>query len=287
MTINNPQPQVVMALEAKKQRAKRLNKPLNLHIPPILYPHALERQWRAAVLDIYRDLEILIESELGKRLERLLIQGQVEQGTRLDEDFDDAFTAILNGIKVKFARMWPLKRIQSAALDVGYQVSDFNKKQNDKVFRTVLEVDVFRSEPWLRNTMKSFATRNASLITKLSDDTIKNIEQIVFSSVRQGVSFRTVSEELQKKLKLSKNRADLIARDQINKLNGQLSMVRQTEMGVTRYRWRTALDERVRQTHAIREGRVYNWTSPPTDGHPGEPINCRCYAEPVITDLLD
>lgn len=48
----------------------------------------------------------------------------------------------------------------------------------------------------------------------------------------------------------------------------------------THYTWRTAQDERVRSTHAAREGRVFAWTDPPDTGHPGEERNCRCWAEP-------
>lgn len=49
--------------------------------------------------------------------------------------------------------------------------------------------------------------------------------------------------------------------------------------GRTQYRWRTQRDERVRKAHRLREGRVFKWDEPPTDGHPGTPFGCRCWAE--------
>ena len=73
-----------------------------------------------------------------------------------------------------------------------------------------------------------------------------------------------------------------IARDQVNKAVGQFSRMRQTDVGVTRYVWRTSLDERVRPTHADLEGTEQSWDAAPVDGHPGEAIQCRCRAEPVI-----
>ncbi len=45
------------------------------------------------------------------------------------------------------------------------------------------------------------------------------------------------------------------------------------------YKWRTQKDNRVRKEHMEREGKVFNWDTPPFDGHPGEPYNCRCWAE--------
>ena len=71
-----------------------------------------------------------------------------------------------------------------------------------------------------------------------------------------------------------------IARDQISKATGQFNQLRQTDVGVETYIWRTAGDERVRPDHANLDGSVQRWDDPPEIGHPGEPIQCRCRAEP-------
>jgi len=47
------------------------------------------------------------------------------------------------------------------------------------------------------------------------------------------------------------------------------------------YIWRTVGDEKVRGSHAARNGKVFQWAKPPEGGHPGEDHNCRCWAEPV------
>ena len=91
-------------------------------------------------------------------------------------------------------------------------------------------------------------------------------------------------------------RARLIARDQTSKMNVAINMARQTSIGIEEYIWRTAKDRRVVGTpgglwpegnamhgnHYKREGKTYRWDNPPHDGHPGWPINCRCYPEPVL-----
>ena len=64
---------------------------------------------------------------------------------------------------------------------------------------------------------------------------------------------------------------------------GQLEDLRSTLMMQGR-RWRTVGDSRVRTAHRAREGQIFAWDKPPSDGHPGQPINCRCYAEPIIPD---
>jgi SPP1 gp7 family putative phage head morphogenesis protein len=53
------------------------------------------------------------------------------------------------------------------------------------------------------------------------------------------------------------------------------------------YIWRTQQDDKVRDLHRELEGKTFNMDDPPVSGtsgfkgNPGEPANCRCYAEPV------
>ena len=105
--------------------------------------------------------------------------------------------------------------------------------------------------------------------------------------MRQGLPARALVELINNKIGKTEANVNLIARDQVSKLNGQLTRVRQTSLGVKSYIWRTSLDERVRPTHISKEGKEFNWNEPPSDtGHPGEDYQCRCYAEPVLEKLI-
>ncbi len=46
------------------------------------------------------------------------------------------------------------------------------------------------------------------------------------------------------------------------------------------YIWRTSGDDKVRPSHAVNNGKIFSWDTPPAIGHPGENFNCRCTAEP-------
>lgn len=46
------------------------------------------------------------------------------------------------------------------------------------------------------------------------------------------------------------------------------------------YIWHTQGDDRVRSSHAARDGKIFNYNVPPEGGNPGEDYNCRCWAEP-------
>ena len=79
--------------------------------------------------------------------------------------------------------------------------------------------------------------------------------------------------------------ARLVAHDQLNKLNARLNQTRQEAAGITEFVWTTRGDDRVREEHAAIDGNRYTWAAGhPTEGLPGEPVNCRCSATPVVND---
>lgn len=63
---------------------------------------------------------------------------------------------------------------------------------------------------------------------------------------------------------------------------GLINQLRQENVGIQQYIWRSRDDAKVRGSHAAYDDRVFRWNNPPEGGHPGEAHNCRCYAEPVL-----
>ena len=189
-----------------------------------------------------------------------------------------------------------LKGSENIALTLAQEVATFNLAQYKKVANSLFGIDPIGKEPWLEEEMKSFAKTNAKLIKSVPQKALWEIEERVMTGVRGGVSVKSLQKDIMSRYNVAKSRAQLIARDQVGKLNGQLTKSRQKDLGVDKYIWRTSLDRRVRGTpgglnptarhsHYAREGKVFSWDKPPPDGHPGEPIQCRCYAEPVIEGL--
>ena len=64
---------------------------------------------------------------------------------------------------------------------------------------------------------------------------------------------------------------------------GLINQLRQEDLGIEQYVWRSQDDAKVRDNHAAYDDRVFRWDNPPEGGHPGEAHNCRCYAEPVAS----
>ena len=87
------------------------------------------------------------------------------------------------------------------------------------------------------------------LITSVENQYFDRLENIVSDAVQNGTLTPQVTKQIQELTGVSKRRAQLIAVDQIGKLNGQLTKYRQTMAGIQEYIWRTAGDNRVRPAH--------------------------------------
>lgn len=134
----------------------------------------------------------------------------------------------------------------------------------------------------VREHLELASQRTLLAMRGMTDDLAKRTSNTLIEGVVQGRRSRAIASDIAEDLGISQRRARMIARNETATLNGTLNKVRQQQAGVKRYVWSTSMDERVRPLHQEREGRTYSWDDPPSDGHPGEPINCRCVARAII-----
>lgn len=135
--------------------------------------------------------------------------------------------------------------------------------------------------------LREWISENVRLIKTIGSEHFGTIERLIAAGTSSGRRHEEIRQQIVDRFGVTQRRAALIARDQVGKFYGQVTRARNKELGIKRYTWRTSLDERVRPEHVEREGKVYEWTDPPADGHPGYPINCRCTAEPILVDVLE
>lgn len=139
----------------------------------------------------------------------------------------------------------------------------------------------------LTATMEAFISENIALITNMPVKTMSAIEGIVTRGVTSGALHKDIAKDIQMQLGVGERRAALIARDQVGKYYGQVTATRHQSIGVKSFVWNTVGDERVRDEHSALNGETFAYDKPPSEGLPGEPINCRCFADPVFDDLLE
>jgi SPP1 gp7 family putative phage head morphogenesis protein len=189
----------------------------------------------------------------------------------------------------KLARAVKAESIIPIATKYGAATSDFQRAQLAKQARAAVSIDVRKLSGVDRNVPRQiaqFAQTNADLITSLGQRMAEDIAKVVEEGVVSGSRWETIAKRLEHVGGVTESRVALIARDQVGKLYADINRQRQGNLGVTRYVWRTVRDNRVREEHEVLDGDSFEWGAPPSEGHPGEAVNCRCYADPDFSDLL-
>lgn len=164
-------------------------------------------------------------------------------------------------------------------------VDNYNRGEFDSVLKS-MQINAFGAECWYNEYKNQWIDENLALIKSIREDALRRIQselrEAVSSTLERGVQTKLLANRIRDLSGVTEKRAKMIARDQVGKLNGRLTEYRQRGAGIKEYRWSTSNDSRVREAHAEREGQIFKWDKPPYDGHPGQPINCRCVALPVI-----
>lgn len=241
------------------------------------YPHNLEREYARAI--------IAVMSDAHARVMRLYPR---TDGVRQDAG-EATIGRELEGIRVDTFRIISRKRAGLVAQGIGKRVHRFTDDAIGAQVKAVIGINPLAGAPPTDpvSILNPWVADNVALIRTVPERYFTQVQSIVSESVVIGRRADKVRELLQERFDVSKTNAIRIARDQISKLTGAITEVRQRSLGIDAYIWRTSNDERVRESHALNEGERFLWNEPPAEtGHPGEDIQCRCRAEPDLSALL-
>lgn len=183
------------------------------------------------------------------------------------------------------------ERIAADCEQIGRQLDLFSAGQMRSLLRSVA-VQGWEAGGKVDRLMPFWVQEHTDLISRggmwrgkpivpLGEQVIEQIGGVVRDGFAAGARHEQIAKALRERFEVGRSRATLIARDQTNKLNGRLMEEDFRAAGLSAYVWRTSRDERVRPTHAALEGTIQSWESPPSEGHPGQAIQCRCQAAPV------
>ena len=167
-----------------------------------------------------------------------------------------------------------------------------------KVVKSTLGIDLlddYYLGEFYRQQLQVWVADNVSLIKSIPQETLAKMQDIVLGGFRSGKTTTSIIKEIRQAYGVGKRKAQLIARDQMAKLNADITRSQQEDAGVREYTWRTSGDSRVRERHRELDGKVFSWDNPPVVDlktgrrcHPGQDYQCRCVAIPRFDiDTLD
>jgi SPP1 gp7 family putative phage head morphogenesis protein len=194
----------------------------------------------------------------------------------------------IKAVRVATARIANADEIGTAADEVAARVNKINAGELVRVYGFPSSALVTPRE------VAAFRERNVDLVRSITDDSIGEFSEVLEEADVKAWRVETLRDKIEERFDVSKSRAELLARDQVLKLNGQLTKARHEAAGVKSYEWSTSNDERVRPDHLALDGTINEWTEPPIVDertgrreHPGGDFQCRCVAVPIIPWLED
>lgn len=273
-----------------------------------LFPKPISIQYQRILVAHVEQMTETTMKVLGSMLENVVQQRDFEYPALVRKDsFQDSATRLIEALRIGLnAIPFPKSLI---AQNIGQKTSEWNDYQWRKTMKNVIGVAIPQREPFLDPVLNAFTKTNVALITQMEADYLTSVEGIIQRGLISGASHKSIAQQiigdkgLFKELKIgapsvpvkgtdlvtkTKNRAKFLARDQVGKLNGNLTMLRQANLGIEKYIWRTSGDERVRPTHSANDGKTFSWNNPPAEtGHVGQDFSCRCSAEPIFDDVIE
>lgn len=260
---------------------------------PLPQPLALEATYAEAVVGMLdRAWAVLMQ-----RLAPVLAQAEADE--REDAAHLDAkpkkrkasvtFEIVMEDLPERVEEPFSLG-VEPAAQRVAKAADAAHLRAVRKQFAQAVGVQVLQAAPELAPVVRDFTKRNVELIKSLPAEVLPKLRKELAAALDSGARPPELAKLLQERYGVAKRKAEFIARDQVGKLYSSLTEERHKALGITRYKWRTSRDNRVRRRHVKREGVVFEYAKPPnedpTDGHAGRPPRCRCNQEPLLDDVL-
>ncbi len=205
----------------------------------------------------------------------------------LEDAPEDELDIMLDRTFAHIEQLQPDRDLASEALTRARDVDSFTRGQVERQLAAAAGRAMAAPAQHGDQLVAGFVSDNVALIKGMRRQARDSIEEIVRRGWRSGATAEQLAAQIRKRYGfMRKSRAELIAADQIGKLNGELTRARLLGAGVEQGRWRDRKDSRVREKHAELGkglGTLFDLrVGVPVERFPGWPIRCRCWTEPVL-----
>lgn len=254
-------------------------------MPRQVYPKLIEFEYANALVAMVRNEIRPGFAPLLHELPGLLQRANAERA-RTDVAESRRARELIDIARHHMAAAMNPHRLEALATTFADRAQRYNREQLGRQVQATLGVDIMTNSPRMAALVDHFVQENVALIKSIPDTIATGVDKLTTRAFASGQRHEDLAREIQGRFDVGESRARLIARDQIGKIYGATNAARQQDLGVTSFVWRTAGDERVRPEHEDLNGETFRYDDPPDEGLPGEPVQCRCYAEPVFDQIL-
>ena len=172
---------------------------------------------------------------------------------QLNKEAKEKINELLGNGDIERSQVW------NALFEVSLDVFEFNQKQFNKQIKGGIGFDFETDQSWWFGVQQKWLIENTELVGNLASRTVSRISEALSRGIRRGNAKAEIMEEVKKITQQEitgrfdkkqnrhiKSRLEMLAQDQIGKLNGQVQKEQMLEVGLFYYLWDTQKDERVR-----------------------------------------
>lgn len=262
-------------------------------------PKGIEQEARRTLKNLTKPIQLELEGIIDNMRDKSAREiGKELEAVRKNYDFQISTTA------EQIAEEW-----------VG-KVNSYNREKFMSQMRRTLGIDIGAIvDEAMKDDLEVMVLESANYIKSIPDYLVGHVADRVVQHFK-GIPMpegRTLRQQIKEEFKVSDGRAKVLARDQTAKMNTSISAIRQVNLGIECYVWKTVEDERVvgkpgglypkgtklHKNHYIMQGLLCKWADPNVysddkgktwknrtaempHNHPGEDIMCRCRPAPFI-----
>lgn len=264
-------------------------------------PRGIENEFAEIMDFMIRQMAQRFQNQVLNKIQVSTVEKFADSVTpRHTYTFTDAQTGNFAAILLRLARVAKrslLKQFSNDRLEAISQkvLAKLDKKAKLEFYervagKTGIDVQSLVAKEGLKSTTNALMAETAQWIQTLRDDTFQKFTNNTLFAMSQGESLDTIVSQFDDIVVERKNHAKFLARNQVQNYNSITTKLRAQNLGITKAVWETAEDDRVRPSHAQRQGKEFDLAEglySSIDGlHliPGVDYNCRCTAIYVIPE---
>lgn len=261
------------AIQNSKKRKTKQFKPVDPN-------DSVEADYRIQLNSLIRLVAKEVKTELMPEIKRLKPEYQADS-------WIDDITRVIDNLVNRFtnqAMLEQFKRIarRTVSMQEAKSTASFVRSVNRAVG---VDINYMMNQEGIQNLFELSVMENVDLIKSIPQKYFDDLRFIITDGMSKGYAPSKIAADIQKKTQATQKRAAFIARDQVAKINSDITRQRMKQTGAKLFRWSTSKDERVGSDHRKAANRItkygkgiYTLKDGAPEGFPGNATrpNCRC-----------
>lgn len=264
----------------------------------IQYPQQAEREYQRVTNAYMRLLNELLKEHLPEIRDAARIEREANRRHDDTSDLLGKVSDVFNEMAVKLEKSTSDFGLYDRVQAMSKLTRKLSIREWKRAVKATLGIDLmddYYTGELFRELMEKWVNDNVDLVKTIPQESLSKMRNIVMDGYRNGETTTSIVKKLQRAYSIERRHAQLLARDQIAKLNSNIAQQQQRDAGVEEYIWSDSDDARVRPGHHRLNGKRFRWDDPPIVDdrtgrrcHPGEDYECRCVALAVFDfDTID